>query len=161
MELTVVTATVYLISLQVSRIERDIKLLQKQVSNLAMSMDRLFERLSLYEEKQEKVQKVIYVMLRPDSTHLNVPGTPALLSPTNKPRGGVVENYCHLCKINSELWEDILKEGGVQISMKILTGKSITFKFEPPDAMENVKTKIQNKEGISLNQPRVIFSGKQ
>ena len=35
----------------------------------------------------------------------------------------------------------------MQIFVKTLTGKTITVEVEPTDTIENVKTKIQSKEG--------------
>merc|ERR1711865_828363 len=51
--------------------------------------------------------------------------------------------------------------GLMQIFIKTLTGRKSSFNFEPENTVRHLKEALQEKEGIQVEQIRLIYSGKQ
>ena len=49
----------------------------------------------------------------------------------------------------------------MQIFVRALNGKTLTLEVEPSSTIEEVKTQIENKEGIPPRVQRLVFGGKE
>jgi Ubiquitin family len=47
------------------------------------------------------------------------------------------------------------------ISVKTLTGKIITLNVKPSETVYDIKSKIEDQEGIPIDQQKLLFTGKQ
>ena len=64
-------------------------------------------------------------------------------------------------KLTRSLRRLSLRKPQKKIFIKTLTGRKQAFNFEPENQVLAVKKALQEKEGIQVDQIRLIFSGKQ
>jgi len=72
--------------------------------------------------------------------------------------GGKLSDYAILEKSTLNLW--VLRRNYMPIFVKTLTGKTILLEMEASETVENLKSKIQDREGIPSASQQLLYGGK-
>ena len=51
--------------------------------------------------------------------------------------------------------------GGMELRIKPASGRTFTLPVEPDESIESIKARIMEREGIPVDQQRIVFGGKQ
>ncbi len=63
--------------------------------------------------------------------------------------------------VSSQASSIVLPKGSMMIKVKTLTGKEIEVMVDPDETIETLKKRVLQKEGIPVDQQRLIYAGRQ